>query len=138
MVRRYEEHGMTGTRTYEIWKWMRTRCRVGIERAHVCERWESFTAFLEDMGIAPEGLTIERIDSKGNYEPSNCRWGTPAEQCRYRRGTKLSSEKVVVMRAWHRAGLPISWIAAAMSVAYTTAQQAVSGAKWKGVQDHAI
>jgi hypothetical protein len=83
-----------GSRTYSAWKAMRERCSnpkhqkygyYGGRGISVCERWDSFVNFLFDMGECPPGLTIERVNNGGNYEPSNCKWATRSEQIRNQR-----------------------------------------------------
>jgi len=83
-------HGMSGTRVYQIWAGMNRRCspsafgkskRLYFDKGIVvCDRWKIFENFLQDMGLPPNGTSLERIDGNKNYEPSNCKWATSQEQ----------------------------------------------------------
>lgn len=90
-------HGMYKTRVYTIWVGMIQRTRnpnipnwhnYGGRGIRICDRWLRFENFLADMGEPPAGLSIDRINNDGNYEPGNCRWATAKEQIHNRRVTK--------------------------------------------------
>lgn len=100
-------HGRTKTRTYRIWKAMRTRCtntkqlsakNYVLRGISCCDRWKEFTNFLEDMGEAPEGLTLDRRDNDGNYDLGNCRWATDQTQARNRGGKNGGARGVSWMK----------------------------------------
>lgn len=86
----YEKHGMYKTAIYGCWAKMKHRCtnpnnshykNYGGRGIQVCERWLSFKNFWEDVKSEyKEGLTIERINVNGNYEPSNVTWITIGQQ----------------------------------------------------------
>jgi hypothetical protein len=54
----------------------------------VCERWRQFENFIADMGPRPRGMSIERKDVNGNYEPSNCIWASDDTQANNKRGLR--------------------------------------------------
>lgn len=89
-------HGMHLSKTYRSWASMIQRCnnknnsryhRYGGRGITVCGSWlNSFENFLSDMGERPKGMTLDRYpNNDGNYESSNCRWATPAQQANNRR-----------------------------------------------------
>lgn len=108
------------SRTYSSWQCMKMRClnpRIkqwsdyGGRGIKMCKRWLDFKNFLADMGVRPEGKTLDRIDNDGNYEPGNCRWATKAEQIantarvlsdRCRRGHRYTPETMRIENGKHR------------------------------------
>lgn len=88
---RLATHGYGHTLVYAVWCTMQARCYnekhasykyYGAKGVTVCKRWrDSFANFLADMGDRPSPKhSIDRKNSNGNYELSNCRWATPTEQ----------------------------------------------------------
>ena len=106
-------HGLTKHRLYNTWNQMMRRCHnpehknyidYGGRGITVCERWHSIENFIEDMfPTFEEGLTLDRIDVDGNYEPSNCRWVDKyiqAQNTRLLRDNNKSGFRGVY---WHKA-----------------------------------
>lgn len=91
---RVTKHGMYQSKTYKAWNGMMMRCTnkntqfykdYGGRGITVCERWKNFMNFRDDMGLAPEGLSLDRVDNDKGYSPENCRWTTRTIQMRNRR-----------------------------------------------------
>ena len=91
-------HGKTRTKIYAIWRSMMQRCydnnshaydRYGKRGIEVCDRWKKFENFYADMGDKPQGMSLERIDNNGNYEPSNVIWASDKAQANNRRSNVI-------------------------------------------------
>ena len=109
------KHDMANTPTYRSWQSMIRRVdgkdphssHYYVEKGiKVCKRWRKFENFLSDMGIRPEGRTLDRIDNDGDYKPSNCRWATPKEQSNNQRKKKIKgaykNSKLIFFRGQER------------------------------------
>lgn len=117
-----QKKGSPAYATYIAWCSMRWRCTNKARRDYpdyggrgitICARWALFENFLEDMGIRPAGLSIDRIDNSGNYEPGNCRWATGSEQARNKRSNRViehDGERLTLVEWARRTGLPRSAI----------------------------
>lgn len=119
---------------------MRQRCenprrkdypKYGGRGIRVCSQWLQFETFFADMGEAPDGLTIERRNVDGHYEPDNCCWATPAEQARNRHTSKLTADGVAAIRAAYAAGKLQREVAAEFGVNQTMVSQIIRGKVWR-------
>ncbi|OAV70677.1 hypothetical protein Barb4_01162 [Bacteroidales bacterium Barb4] len=91
----------TNQRLYGIWHNIKSRCMnrnftrfhyYGARGITMCDEWKedykAFHAWAVENGYA-DNLTIDRIDTNGNYEPANCRWVTMKEQNRNTRKNRM-------------------------------------------------
>lgn len=95
---------------YAVWRAMRQRCNNPYHRhfksyggrgIKVCDSWNKFDNFLQDMGLRPSSpksakrsvYSIDRIDNNKGYYPSNCRWATTKEQSMNRGPHRISITK---------------------------------------------
>lgn len=94
--------GMKKTTTYACWSAMKNRCtnpnndqwdNYGGRGITVCERWMKFENFLEDMGIKPDGLSLDRENNNLGYFKENCRWIPMINQQSNKRTTKFVTYK---------------------------------------------
>lgn len=89
------------TKLYQVWLNMRNKCTnpnhdrykwYGARGIKVCERWNDFPTFRDDLGEPPndgQKYTLDRIDTNGDYEPGNVRWATWTQQANNKRNNRL-------------------------------------------------
>lgn len=142
-------HGLTQSRVYVIWKGMHQRC--GNPKAHaylnyggrgirVCERWQIFENFLEDMGHPPSRHSLERCDNNGHYELGNCRWATQVDQLNNRRNNHVLEafgKKQTVTQWGQEYSIPVTTLKnriyrAGMSVEAALGAELHTGKKYDG------
>lgn len=120
------KHGAKLNRTpspeYVVWSLMRDRCNNPLNKSYayyggrgisVAPAWDDFAVFLRDMGSRPPGMTIDREDSSGNYEPSNCRWATRKEQSRnrvYCKRVQWLGEERLLLELADQYGIPLQTV----------------------------
>jgi len=86
-------HGLEDHPLYGTWKQMLHRCENPASRSYrnyggrgikVCPEWHDITVFIawieQNLGSRPQGMTLDRVNNHGSYEPGNMRWATRSEQ----------------------------------------------------------
>lgn len=106
-------HGMSRTPIHGVWLAMRRRCEdpkvrpfkdYGARGISVCDRWQVFENFLEDMGIPEKGMSLERKENDLGYSKSNCIWASKTDQANNRRSSKVIefADKSLTQAEWER------------------------------------
>jgi hypothetical protein len=129
---------------YERWRSMKKRCEQPDHRSYrfygekgtkVCDRWQDFYTFEEDVSLFYEdGLVLDRINPKGDYSPENCRWINSTENVRRQSNVSLTMEIAIKIRQLYRTG---NWTQQGLARMFGTSRPNISlilsGKRWKEV-----
>lgn len=127
-------HGARRTPAYSVWCNMRQRCNnpkfryfadYGGRGIKICERWQMFANFLDDMGQPPDGMTLDRIDNDRGYEPGNVRWASKKDQANNRRSSRViehGGERLTLQQWANRTGIKRATIAHRLDHGWPVAQ----------------
>jgi hypothetical protein len=136
----WTKHNMSRSNEYRIWDSMIRRCHNPDHKAYalygargitVCDKWKKFEGFFEDMGLKPDGLTLERVDNSLGYSKENCKWVSVKDQARNRRSTKLDIDKVESIKNLLENKVSQSEIASLFNVSRSSIGHISSGATWR-------
>jgi hypothetical protein len=117
MALRTTKHGKAHSKEYTAWEGMIQRCNNPMSLSYknyggrgitVCEQWLQFEAFFSDMGDAPNGMSLERIDVNGNYCKDNCKWADCCIQSFNQRQKKSNTSGRTGVRFYKSRG---KWVA---------------------------
>lgn len=133
-VGKAKSQGFKGTRLYNIWVAMRQRCynkntkeyhNYGGRGITVCDEWRenpsSFFSWALKNGYSDD-LSIDRIDTNGNYTPTNCRWATRKEQANNKRNTHYlfyKGEKLSMKQMAEKYGINYHMLRARVKMGWT-------------------
>ena len=131
-------HGMTGTSTHKAWLSMKGRCSESSSKsAHYfergisyCDNWESFENFLSDMGEAPKGATLDRINNDIGYSKENCRWADRKDQARNRTTSKLNIDDAAAILTMKKYGVRDIDVAMSFGICEASVSHVVHKRNW--------
>lgn len=146
---RLTKHGHTSNRNgrskeYDAWSAAKSRCYnqnnprfkyYGANNIGMSNDWKnSFVNFLRDMGLCPQGHTLERKDVSKGYSVENCRWATQEEQCQNTSRTVLNKDLVIKLRQEFDAGtVTITALSRKYKTGWNAVRDAVRRHTWKNV-----
>lgn len=125
---------------YATWTMIRQRClnrkcrdyrRYGRRGIRIARRWESFEAFLEDMGPRPKGHVLVRRNPDASFTPSSCSWEPPAVRQRRRSTNRLTEKDAARIRAKNKAGTRRADLARQYGVSLSHICYIIAGTRWK-------
>lgn len=136
---KHRKHGLSVSRCYNTWHGMKKRCDNEKDKSYKYygakgiiydQRWAQFENFLADMGEPPVGMSLDRIDSTGNYSKENCRWAPAIIQGQNKSSTKLDIDSVSAMKTLYIYGTGRKMLADQFCVSRATIDFIVTGDTW--------
>lgn len=134
---RTRRHGLSHSRTHNVWMNLRARCKNPKSHAYkdyggrgitYDPRWESFDDFLADMGECPPGHQIDRKDNDGPYCKANCRWVMPRINSNNRRSNRIlewKGKQITLADLAREVGVPLGRVHSRLQAGYSV-EEAVS------------
>ena len=129
-------HNLSKTRTYNIWAVMKARCNndnpnYGGRGITYDKRWGVFDAFYADMGLAPEGMSIERLNNNMGYSKTNCIWADVQTQARNKRTAQLDYFGACIILTLKKYGKSYKVIAEQLGTHISNVKDVVASRTWK-------